>query len=1517
MRRTNTTRFNDSEPERVYTADSIQFSILGNNEILKSSVIVDNGSENRGILYAIGYENNVPKPKGVLDPNLGVSDPGLRCSYCGEEHLSCPGHPGHHTLSEPQHNLAYIPYLRQVMQCIDIPTTKLLIPFNDPRLNAIKSMPNNKRRFRELYNLITTNVRKSPYSNTKVPKIIKEVSKKDGGTIQIMIEYPFEEGLVGEVVVRGKVKFVRQVLSPSDCLNILSNLSSEEKELLGVLNPENMIIENFHIPPVAIRPTIRIGARSNITVEDSLTQKIADIVKIDNVLREQKTKEYMNAADSTTKANGSERYNKLLQYHIATYCDNESSTLPRSELKSSSNTATQSLSYRFKNGKEGRIRGNCMGKRVDFSARTVIGGDPNIGTDELGVPIAIAKVITYPEIVTADNIGELTALVRNGPDRYPGANNILTGRNRVIDLTFGFRRTIELELGWIVNRHLRDDDMVLLNRQPSLHKLSMMAHRAKIINDPSLLTFRLNVTATEPYNADFDGDEMNIFPPQSEAAKVELKMMASINRNMISPSTSTPIVTPKQDTILGTYRMTDKSVVLNRQRVQNLLTYTTIGEKLLSGEIVLEKREYSGQELLSMLMGEKINIQWKNSVGPVVIANGSLVTGTLTKSEIGGKKNNIIHQMMDSYGPIETRDFMDNVQRMTNAWFMNYSGFTIGLGDCMTNSELSSMVDSKIQEKIDSVNQLIREMESDPYRMSTKTFNDTVFSELSAVMGSLATAIIDKIGNENAIYAMLKSGSKGKEDNLGQIMACVGQQTFQGRNERFPMDLNGRTFPSFCSGDISPESGGFIRNSYLKGLAPHEFFFHHMSGRTGLIDTAIKTADTGYLQRKFMKMLEDSVVSYTSTVVNSLNHVIQFVYGETGYDSAKQIEFQLEIVNMDDAEIDERFTLTKSELKAAKWTPAENVAYNAELKAIRDMIRENQFKATQRTDILTDKYNLPFNIRRVIDHRYNVHRAATSAAGKVEQRGLTAADCLAAIERILHPSNTYVIPHPSSGDDAIVKTLLRSALMENFAPKQLIGKYNLSKEDLDAIVVDVIQTHNRNLINPGDMVGSLAAQSICEPLTQMTLNTFHATGLGSSVGGMMGIPRVKEIISFTANIKKPTMVVCIKEPYNRDESVVRGLASRLPLTNLESLSSSIEIIYDKHPSKPTSYHKRDRIGASILYATNAANGASPTLESYPWLIRVVLNEAALSKSTMTLPAIRAAILRAWMALLAEPKHKTKDKPLLADVGKHLCVGSSDSVALADSVALTDSVASANAAVVHIRFASTKYSHRHLIQLMELLTSRLTLCGIDGITATDVKHVNDMRVVKKPANKEYQINMAGCSLTNILHFKIVDPIRTVSDNLYMVYCMYGIEAVRNCIISQFISVFENAGKSLNIQHLSLLVDSMTSQGVVTSVSRYGLNKLDTDPLSRASFEKTVEMLVEAAVFSEKDTLTAVSSRIMSGKTILGGTGYMDILMNTEQLINTDSSSMPTRADSENKPNLFESNELIDGMFAGLT
>ena len=729
-------------------------------------------------------------------------------------------------------------FIKNILSCICIVCHKLLVYKNEEEIAKLLRNKQGKQRYAEIRALCknVTHCQKDNYGcGTPAHKI--SIEKKQG-SVYILAE-AIRKPSDNEQTDENKKRFP-QILTAQFCYDILKLVSDEDYMVMGFdpkkSRPEDMIIINFPVPPVQVRPSIKMEILSSSTTDDDLTHKIVDIIKNNENLKNTK------GDGSLTKSSSANEDRTLLQFHVATYYANDILGLTRSQQKNKK--PTKSVSERLKN-KEGRVRGNLMGKRVDMSGRTVITSDSTIPLNAVGIPATIAMNLTYPEIATKYNISHLSELVRNSRRIYPGANYVIKNifdkegneEKKVFNLRY-VNKPLQLNLGDIVERHLVDGDIVLFNRQPSLHKLSMMGHICQINTDKTLLTFRMNVSVTEPYNADFDGDEMNIHAPQSIQSVCELRLIANANRHFINPGNSGIIIKAKQDTPMGAYILSKEQTTLDWKTCMNILMHTTAGidHKIPKNKLI------SGRFLCSQIIPPEINIQKKNDKNTfdINIHNGALLDGILSASNI----SHIIQRTWFQYGSKETLNFVDDLQKLVLQFLLSY-GYTVGILDAIIPAKAKESIYKIIESKRKEVLNIITEYENDPYIMTLEAFEINLQSTLQAVQSDVIKIAMNSFNKNGGIITAILSGSSGAEMNAGQISGCVGQIIVEGK--RIKKKFNNRSLPMFHQHDDSAFARGFCFSSFMKGLNPMEFFFHVMSGREGIISTAIGTADTGYI----------------------------------------------------------------------------------------------------------------------------------------------------------------------------------------------------------------------------------------------------------------------------------------------------------------------------------------------------------------------------------------------------------------------------------------------------------------------------------------------------------------------------------------------------------------------------------------------------------------------------------------------------------------------------------------------
>ena len=549
---------------------------------------------------------------------------------------------------------------------------------------------------------------------------------------------------------------------------------------------------------------------------------------------------------------------------------------------------------------------------MNFSARTVISPDPNLSVNEVGVPETIAHEMTVPIIVTPRNIDDLQEYIKRGPLNHPGANYVKRPDGKRVKVTDknGDEIAETVENGWIVERQLKDGDIVLFNRQPSLHRMSIMAHRVKVM---PFKTFRLNPAVCPPYNADFDGDEMNLHVPQTEEARAEARILMQVEENILSPRFGGPIIGGIHDHISGLFLLTQKGSKFTKSEVYELLKKCTV-EKPLPEPAILEEDVafYSGKQVFSQILPERLNLTLKAKKcvmhgvclkteceidAYVKIEAGNLSCGIIDEKSIGAFSGAILDGIIREYhdtGFAEASRFLDNATKLAIRSIMKF-GFSFGIDDEDVSQQAQLEIEEIIEKAEERVGALINayefgELESMPGRTLNETLEMKIMQELGRARdkaGEIAGKNLGFAGElalDNSAVVMAVSGARGSMLNLTQMAGSVGQQSVRG--ERIKRGYYDRTLPHFRKGDLGADARGFVRSSYKKGLTPTEFFFHAIGGREGLVDTAVRTSQSGYLQRRLINALQDLEVEYDGTV-RSGEKVVQFVYGEDGIDPTK------------------------------------------------------------------------------------------------------------------------------------------------------------------------------------------------------------------------------------------------------------------------------------------------------------------------------------------------------------------------------------------------------------------------------------------------------------------------------------------------------------------------------------------------------------------------------------------------------------------------------------------------------
>jgi len=835
------------------------------------------------------YVGNKPVIGGLFCPYMGVSEPGMLCPTDGLDYMTTPGYFGRIELAAPVFYYQHLATVHKILRCVCIKCSRLLIS-KDAHKQALKMLPD--ERWSYVFGVASKIKRCGDDNEDGCGCLMPKKIKKEN--LATLIAEWESDGIKG--ISEEDAKKMNMLLTPDIVLKIFRRISDDDVSFMGFSpafsRPDWMICQVLAVPPPAVRPSIKMDGQQRS--EDDLTHIIVNIVKANKTLQEK--------IRDGAQANIIADWHTVLQYYCATLVDNN---IPgAAPVAQRSGRPLKSIKERL-NGKGGRVRGNLMGKRVDFSARSVITPDPNLSIRELGVPLKIAKNITKPVVVNDMNRRFLTKLVRNGPEEYPGAKILERKGGENISLRYADRDNIVLYNGDIVHRHMMDGDGVLFNRQPTLHRMSMMCHIARIMRQGD--TFRMNVGDTKPYNADFDGDEMNMHMPQDEEAEAELKNLAAVPYQIISPAKNQSIIGIFQDSLLGSYRLTRPGVSFTPRDAMNLLmAYGGVNEGLFASHA----ERITSFQILSQIMpaftmkyktkGFGENDDFATSPGVLEIMDGKYLRGQLDKDVLGGGSNGLITRTCNDFGNMAASDFIDNLQNIVTE-YMKGSAYSVGISDLIANRSTNEQIAQSITAKKKEVKNLIDQTYLGIFENATGNTNEDEFEFQVTNILNKATNDSGKIGlksldKDNRFVTMVKAGSKGSDLNISQMIACLGQQLIDGK--RIPYGFENRTLPHFTKYDDSPGARGFVENSFISGLTPEELFFHAMGGRVGLIDTAVKsvTWETPVLvvendEPKYVKIGEwiDAHISSASSVQRMTEQNMEYL----------ELDHPVKIVTMD------------------------------------------------------------------------------------------------------------------------------------------------------------------------------------------------------------------------------------------------------------------------------------------------------------------------------------------------------------------------------------------------------------------------------------------------------------------------------------------------------------------------------------------------------------------------------------------------------------------------------------------
>jgi DNA-directed RNA polymerase II subunit RPB1 len=1508
----------------------IEFGLFGATEIERMSC--------QEIEDAVLYDKAMPRDGGLNSRALGTVDSRIRCTTCGHRVDKCPGHYGHLTLPIAVYHYGYLDTVLKLLRCVCFFCSRVLVSDEDALAFAARSHVDKRFRFTDAVSTLKFGAA-CPHCLRPQPGY-----GKDGARIGCAFTGASLEKLTSP---EDRALAMRR-FEADDAREILRQIRTRDAVVLGFdvkqSAPHNMILSTLLVPPPSMRPSIRASTGSSSRGQDDLTHKLQEIVNSRNA--------YVAAVEAQKKAavtpavgpkptatalatlsSEVEKAAQKLQLACAMYISNN---VKGGEAKTTQRpgAVAKDLEDRLK-GKEGRLRGNLTGKRVNRGGRTVVGPGPGLDIDEVAVPYELALRVESSEVVTHLNLADLTKRVHTGPGSLDGASRVICTvdasqprrREKIIDLARCQNRAqIRLLPGWVVERPMCQGERIIFNRQPSLHKVSVMSHRA-VITPPSgkarpTRTLGAPLAVTSAYNADFDGDEMNILNPNSLESKAELREILSVRKQMLSAQDNKPCFGLVQDSLLFVFLLTRRNTFLTSDKMMQILMHVrydhsgaSIGDwgadtgasagaingRALRGTInlpepaiLLPRRLWTGKQLFSMLLpGRDINLE-RFTQGAVAgddckipmalcerwvcVRDSELLCGAITKDMMGRTNGGLVHQITLDYGMSVAADFLSDMQRATIA-FGEYHGFSIGISDCIPRADAHTKVKQMTQRVCGKIGMIYKQARD--VGVSEKSIEASVVRVMSKVLDHSARIVNNGLDiSTNAVLATVRSGSKGSTINFSQMLGCVGQQSVDGK--RVQPTLGGRTLPCYSRADKSPETRGFIKESYSDGLSPQSFFFHAMAGREGLIDTAVKTATTGYIQRRLMKAMESTCVRYDFSV-RSTSGVIEFVYGGDNMDASWLETVHMEWLKWSDARLWSEFGPTgahDAEFDAVARQQVESML------AIRDEIRRVRVDCL--TPELSTKFYLPVHARRLVAQNAR-HTAKARAAGG-DETVLTAEYIQSTLDTIISmlPS-AHMLGLQDQHMSDCASLALRASLFEALSVRKLLlpssGSasstdqiFVLSSSQLDTTMAEIFARVERARINPGEMVGSLAAESVGEPCTQLTLSAFHFTGvLTKNVS--LGVPRVKELISCSKNMKTPSLTLRLIKSLASDRRLAEEFARSLERVYLGNVVERVEI----------SLATPGVDGGSTLLSTAArlresieieqrAGGSASALSA--WCLVLVLNVRQLVLHNLTANNVADAIAEFGRDRLFATASLVRDEPCVVVRVCNL-VGAIVSSNRLESASLVTSQPE----------SLLKVEKAVMQRLQGVLCASVHVCGVPGIKAVSVRENRtsclNVATGAVESAREWTIDTEGTALETVFAMPQIDAVWTFSNDIHEVNELLGIEAASALLFHELMRVLSFDGTYVNDRHVMIVVRTIARHGYLMPITRHGINRLDTGALMRSSFEETVDVLYSAAAFAEIDKIRGVTEAILVGKRANMGTGICDIVSPEEERDDCDS------------------------------
>lgn len=972
---------------------------------------------------------------------------------------------------------------------------------------------------------------------------------------------------------------------------------------------------------------------------------------------------------------------------------------------------------------------------------------------------------------------------------------------------------------------------------------------------------------------------MNMHMPQDDEASAELRHIAAIPRQIVSPSSNAPIIGIFQDSLLGSYRITRPDIVFTPRQAMSLLMNHPRLSKSIFGNPEKPIRNF---DILSQIL-PPLTLKYKNNsfdddedskTSNHVV---DIVNGVMKRGQFDKKIKSIIHAIFNDFGYGAASDFIDDLQTIVTS-YMKSSAYSVGISDLMADNKTNKRITDAITEKKDKVKDIIDQVQIGVFENNTGKSNYEEFETVVNGILNKAQEEAGKIGRkslseDNRFKIMVDAGSKGSNINIAQMISCLGQQNVDGR--RIAYGFEDRTLPHYTKFDDSPEARGFVESSFIQGLTPQELFFHAMGGRTGLIDTAIKTSSTGYIQRRLIKGMEDLKVEYDMTVRNNMGKIIQFQYGDDSIDTTKVEAQQLPFVSMTTEEIYAHYQMPDDEMKNSVYTTNYTADTMGRMYSQNEQIREKTKEYIENALMMRDEIvekvfhnknnstvHMPVNFRRIIGNIKNQLNIQPNSLVDV-----TPLECFEIMEKCKKNLNAIHYAKPNR--------LFMIVLDYYTSPKELLMTHRMNKQALELLCETILIQYKKAIIAPGEMVGMVAAQSIGEPTTQLTLNTFHLAGVASKSNATRGVPRIEEILTLTKQPKKPSLAIALREEDKYDKMKAQQLSYILEFASLRDVVQSVSICFD--PDNLSTLIEEDtELMEQYREFEQTMADCVPDMESdtafSKWIIRFEMDKEEMLERNITMDDIHFAI---------QTGYKDEVQCVFSDYNSDKLVFRIRVLDL-----LMKKIESKKALLQGQQTILDQSDEIYMLKnIQDNMLDNIILRGTKDIKKVMLRKVQDEMVQEKgnyKTKESWVLDTDGSNLLDVLALTNIDFTNTVSNDIREVYNVLGIEAARQVIYNEILEVLDFGGTYVNHHHLAMLCDRMCCKYQMVAIFRTGINNDNIGPLAKASFEETPEMFFSAARHGEFDNMRGVSANVMCGQEGNFGTSAFQVILDIKEM-----------------------------------